>query len=626
MSAIFGYSRSDMSAISDDHILRMLDHWNTPYGADAVQMRSVGPSSGLGCRIEHFAHSFPWGGPILEWDQKLVVIDALLYNRDELADQLSRPELLSVSDEELLLTWIREKGYDALASVNGDFAGAVYDPQSCAWTLFRDHLGVRPLYYYLHDHSFAFSTDIRGLTAFGGQRCRPNATFLYNTILGFNPLTPCETEYQDILCVPPGSYMELTPVEDGFRAAEHRYWRLKQKKIRLDSEQAYEQELYRLVSDAVKRRLDAVPGKVGAELSGGLDSSVIAILMHRLGADACHYSWSVSPDNLPLQEGEDERKVIFDICSQENITCQFRDPEDRFRLEDALEHVVPAHTNTFELTLGSRWMRGQGARAVFTGHGGDEGISHRPNPYELFYHREYAAYFKLYRDFYTGRRLRAIRAPLRAVRDLIGFHRTYAKPSHLAHFDCRELLSSDFRKRTGAVAQEVFFHFHYAPEVYIEQGGTRPRMDNAAFQGALSGVRYLFPYVDHRVMDFAVSIPRALYFSSTMDRKIFRNAFRDIIPDSLYRVFYKDLASRRNRNVHSSITQDDARENLIVRDLLDRDYWGDILDWDAIDRLEPPSMDDPAAVSHFYISIANLTKCLLIQHVATRAQEIQHEQ
>ena len=621
MSAIFGYTCADMTGVSADQILHMMDHWNASYGSAAAQMRAIDACSGLGCRIEHFAHAFPWGGPILEYNGKLAVIDALLYNRKELLEQLSRTGNDPISDEELLLCWIQERGYDALATVNGDFSGAVYDPENQSWVLFRDHLGVRPVFYYLKERSFAFSTDIRSLAAFGGQRCRPNATHVYNIMMGYNPLTLCQTEYQDILCVPPGSVMKITSNDGNIEVNTHSYWKLNQKKILLDSEEKYEQELMRLVRDAIQRRLDAVPGKVGAELSGGLDSSVISILMNRLGADACYYSWSDSPEELPLQDGEDERKVIQDICRQENITCQYRNRAERIQLEEAMELVYPGYSNTYDLTIGSRWMHSQGANAVFTGHGGDEGVSRRSNIYELFYHKEYKAFFDFYQKRYKGRRLGSLRAPLRAIRDIFHYRNEYSKPPQYAHMDCSELLGKAFREQMQASAENVLFHFHYAPVLYIEQGGSRPRMDNAAFQGALSGVRYLFPYLDYRVIDFAVSVPRALYISERMDRKLFRNAFRQIIPVSLYNVFYKDFASQRNKKEAPSVTAEDLKLNLVVRDLLNREYWGDILDWDYIDQMSAPPTDDPKAISHFYTCISNLTKCLLIQHAATKAQE-----
>lgn len=624
MSAIFGFTFRNTAEQGQHDALHRLEHWNLSYGAEASDRRVLDSHSGIGCRIEHFSEDFFWSGPILETDDIVAVVDALLYNREELINRLSCDP--KISDEELLLMVILRLGLDSLAQVNGDFAGAFYDPEHKTWTLFRDHMGVRPLYYYLDRNVFAFSTDIRGLTAINGEKCRPNRAYIYQEFSGLNSRTLCQTEYEHIFCLHPGSYGEFCLTEGDFSLKEKRYWQLRQKKIRLDSETAYEDEMRRLITDSVSRRLNAIPGIVGAELSGGLDSSVISILIHRLGREACHYSWSASPEAVPLRDGEDERKVILDICRQENTSCHFEDNIRRFQLHDLLQQCLPAHTDTYSMTYGSRWMRSQGARCVFTGHGGDEGVSHRGNHYELFYHGEYSSYFKAYWDDYAGRKLGFLRAPLRAIYDLFGFRKMYRKPYYMSHFDSHELLRASFRDQMSKHTRGGKFYFHYAPVRYIEQGGTRQRLENAAFQGAFSGVRYLFPYVDFRVMDFAVSIPRRLYRTGRLDRKVFRNAFRDMIPDSLYRVFYKDFASERDSVSDSKQKLKAMNQALEIRDLLDRDYWGDILDWDAIDSLVIPDANDSKAIRRFYKDFSHLTQCLKIQNIADKALEVQHEQ
>lgn len=621
MSAIFGYTFCNTAAKKQRDTLCELEYWNRAYGKAASDRMELDQQSGIGCLIEHFSEAFSWGGPILEAEGSFAVIDALLFNRDELINQLSCDP--KISDEELLLGMIRSQGLDSLERINGDFAGAFYDPVQKTWTLFRDHMGVRPLYYYLDDDVFAFSTDIRGLTSICGERCPPNPELIYQELSGLNSRTLCNTEYAHIFCVRPGSYAQFHMDNGAFEHRESRYWRLNRKKIRLRTEKAYEDEMRRLITDSIRRRLDAVPGIVGAELSGGLDSSVISILIHRLGREACHYSWSVSPEIRPLRDGDDERKVILDICRQENTSCHFEDKSQLFQLQDILDQCFPAHTDTYSLSYGSRWMHAQGARCVFTGHGGDEGVSHRGNHYELFYHGEYFSYLRAYWEDYNGRKLRFLRAPIRAIYDLIGFRKLYSKPFYMSHFDAHELLSESFKAKISRSAKDKKIYFHYAPVLYIEQGGTRQRMDNAAFQGAFCGVRYLFPYVDYRVMDFAVSIPRYLYRTGRFDRKIFRNAFKDIIPTSLYNVFYKDYASERDIVSDPKRKQQTLIQALRIRELLDRDYWGDMLDWEYIDSLSLPNLDDPKAVHRFITAFSHLNRCLLIQNVATKALEVQ---
>ncbi len=616
MSAIFGLTLLQPQDSALDSALAQLDHWNGPYGSEAAQVRVLG-RSGLGCRVEHFSDRFPFGGPILSDGPEYAVIDALLYNRDELLPLLGLPVEEAISDEALLWRLLRERGYESLAQVNGDFAGAVYDAAEERWTLFRDHLGVRPLYYYQDGPQMAFSTDLRGLVSLAGERCRPNPRQVYKLFLGYNSLTLTETDYENIRCVMPGAFLQVE-CRGGFALREQTYWKPRQKKIRMESEAAYTAELRRLIWDSVRRRSDAIPGILGAELSGGLDSSVISIILHRLGREAVHYSWSEELQTLPLREGEDERKVILDICRQEGIDCKFTGKGDHFSVEDHLERVDPPYTNTFALTFGSRYMHSRGARVVFTGHGGDEGVSHRTNAYELLANGELLPYWRLYRRAFKGR-LGFLRAVKWAA--LEGYRNWKANliPFRMTHGDER-ILSDAFRTEMGAVVVPKKLQFAISPHRYVMDGGTRSRLDNAAYQGACAGVRYLFPYVDHRVMDFALSIPRHLYLSNGSDRKIFREAFRDIIPASLRKVRYKDYASQRDRKPTEKQMKDYAA-SFAMTDKLDREYWKGILNLEHLPRVQlPESMEDPVYDSFVQLYV-QLLRCLMTQNVCEKTKQ-----
>lgn len=616
MSAIFGYTYTSCAPASDTS-LRQLDHWNQPYGSDAADMRTIG-NAGIGCRIEHFSEKFCWGGPLFEDHQYIAAVDALLFNRDELLSLLQLSEKTALSDEELLLRLIEQKGYHALSHVNGDFAGAIYDKSRKTWTLFRDHLGVRPLYYFFDSDIFVFSTDIRGVAALCGKKCRPNRQLIYDRFSGRNSLTLCLTDYEGILCVRPASFCRFTITDRGADMSEQIYWNLRSKKIRLKSDVEYHKELRRLIEDSIRRRLDAVQGPVGVEFSGGLDSSVIGILIHRFGREGIYYSWSESLDRLPLREGADERKVILDICSQEQISCKFHDGKKRISFETLLTDAYPSHTDTYKLGLGAQYMREQGARVVFTGHGGDEGVSHRCPPFELLYNREYLAYLRLYWDAFHGRRFRVLRTLKWSVMEAMRSARHFRSAFYDSSADRSELLDSAFAAQMRGISRDTNLYFHLAPHRYVIQGGTRQRMDNAAFQGAQNGMRYLFPYVDHRVMDFAVSIPRRLFIGSDRDRRIFRLAFADIIPTSLYDLNYKDYASKRGERL-SEDRLDELNREIAVRELLDQDYWEGILNFDAINALAPPDSNNREAVAGILSCCAHLKRCVMIQNITEKA-------
>ena len=316
----------------------------------------------------------------------------------------------------------------------------------------------------------------------------------------------------------------------------------------------------------------------------------------------------------------DERSVIRDICEQENIQCRYLRFSDGRSTTDTYERVIPPFVNTFELSYGSRWMHEQGAQAVFTGHGGDEGISHRGGRYELLCNGELLPYLQLhYRDL-EGISLRPLKtlyaASLGAVHDRKKYHKTIKKEELVSPVLCKS-----FTARMAATFREQPFHFFTKPYRYVLQGGTRDRLENAAFQGASAGVRYLFPFVDYRVMDFAVSIPRHLYVSNGETRVLYRNAFADLMPDSLRRVSYKAMVSLRHIKSRNMDSDAYVINRGYIVNKLDPEYWRGILDLEAIARREQPQDPESAEARAFRSDTHMLYHCILIQNTAKQAKD-----
>lgn len=617
MSGIFGFTRTDASPQLMEESIGALRYWNQIYGHTASADRLM-DGSGIGCHVEHLSDRFPHGAPVLDHHGAPAVVDALLYNRDEILSELQMELGSGISDEELLLALIDRKGYQALEMVNGDFAGAIYDQKASEWTLFRDHMGVRPLFFYNDRDLFVFSTDIRGIVAVPGVDSRFNSMLLYKYITRLDILSTRNTEFEHIRCLQPGSYCRFRMTDAGFRMDEKIYWYPRRRKLRLGSDEVYRQELRRLITDAVHRRCDAVSGLLGGELSGGLDSSIIDILVNRYGREAVYYSWSPDPERFPLREGEDERKVVLDICQQENISCKFLHREERVTNSFITEHVMPPYVTTLQITYGSRWMRSKGARAVFTGHGGDEGVSHRGSRFEILYNGELLAYFRLFWKDLQGKRFRLLRTVRAGILD------AYERWKKLRTKIPEEMLRpSVFRREfCEAMIRELDdsrFYFSVAPHRYVQNGGSRPRLDNCAYQGAFCGVRYLIPYVDYRVMDFALSIPRRLYVGQMSNRLIFRDTFADIMPESLRNVFYKDLASTRGENHADEVNTSFHHrvEQLLAG--LDQERWGDVLDFEGIRALHDIQITDVSEIANWTFLMNKLEIFVRIQNVQENA-------
>lgn len=462
-----------------------------------------------------------------------------IYAIDEAGKQRSpeNPELTDVHN--FVDTYLSET-FDNMKNINGDFCGAL--KQNTKWILFRDHMGVRTLYYYLKGKDFAFAEDMRDLFTLDGIDLSINERLFYLRARGANTNTLTETDFQYIQCVQPGSYTDFEPTEDGWKITVHPYWTPGQKKIRYETEQQYIDKLRELVEDAVKIRLDSVEGPVGAELSGGLDSGVIDILIARSGREAKYVSWSAPYDIIPMQP-VDERQVIEDICEQEGIEFFFL-PKDDTGI-DPIKRRLPPFVNTPNISRTAKFLSEQDIHFVFSGHGGDEGVSHRANILELWYSHERKEYFKEVWRGRKGHRFRLCGTVTRIAKGIL-----YELPKRKKSWQRKDLDLKRFMTRSflNKMKNEQLppLCFSYDPKHYILHGGSRDRLDNCACQGRDFDVRYLFPLLDYRIVDYALGIPRNLFYRNGVNRYIYRQSTKDLMPKSLYEVQYKNFPSIDN--------------------------------------------------------------------------------
>lgn len=636
MSGLYGLYLANNSENTIQKNISILRNWNRAFG-DEMPVETAQNNIGLGISPIHDSVSPCNTTPLLRKDSLIAVIDAVLYNRGEL---LQKSGLSSnLSDEALLLEYIQAYGYDALAEINGDFAGAVYDTALQELTLFRDHMGIRPLYFYQSDSMTAFSSDIRGLIALPEIPDCPNPDWLYKYVCGFDETTLNGTEYRNIFRVQQASYLRIHVHQNSLQYDEHIYWKLGKHKIRMHSEEEYCRKLNELITDSVRRRADAYPGVLGAELSGGLDSGVIDILLNRLGHKGSYFSWSFSPDELPLVPN-DERQVIADICEQEGITCAYGNdfpslyegsyfannhaiaglPFDKTLSTEAI-FAFPPFINTTIICDTADYMRSQGAHVIFTGHGGDEGVSHRCDPYEMYYHHEYYHFLKHYWDNNKGKKRRLIKT-LRQAHRKIKKGREYRKIPFQTLQSTPKILAKEFANGYDDSKMPVLT-FSFDSIAYVYSGNTHVRPDVTGLLGPYSGVRYVFPYLDYRVIDYAVSIPRYLYLKGDMKRYIFRQAFKDIMPESLYTCTAKNNPSEENLPEKDGdwFELSKPHRERIARSL-NREYWKPYLDFEVIDQWA--TCDRPSTAEEkdcFLKTIHKLNNLLSYQQMIERVKK-----
>ncbi|WP_298726226.1 asparagine synthase (glutamine-hydrolyzing) [uncultured Ferrovibrio sp.] len=208
-----------------------------------------------------------------------------IFNAAEVARDLPEINFRGHSDTEVLLQACAAWGVEtAIKRFIGMFAFALWDRQErCLW-LVRDRLGIKPLYWTIQDtaegRTLLFGSELKALTAYPGWQPRLDRSALAEYLrLSYVPAP--HSIYAGVRKLLPGHILRIG--HDG-RETLSCFWDLRQiaaqgqrnRDQRSEAEQ--NDALHDLLTDAVKRRMMAdVP--LGAFLSGGLDSSTVVALM-----------------------------------------------------------------------------------------------------------------------------------------------------------------------------------------------------------------------------------------------------------------------------------------------------------------------------------------------------------
>lgn len=205
-----------------------------------------------------------------------MLFDGRLDHREELAAALAidASELARLSDAGLVGAAWAKWGSASPARFYGDFAAVVFDRQEQRLSLFRDPFGRRPLHYYSDGERVAVAPLPGEVIALSGIPRALDVQKLVDIACGLY-LHAAQSCFENVRSVEPGEIVSFTP--DSCRA--HRYYVLGQnvRPVRYRSDRQYVEQMQELLA----RSTDSVlrdSGKLAASMSGGLDSTSVAVL------------------------------------------------------------------------------------------------------------------------------------------------------------------------------------------------------------------------------------------------------------------------------------------------------------------------------------------------------------
>ncbi len=488
----------------------------------------------------------------------VVVANGEIFNYIELRRDLAAQGHIfkTQSDIETIVHLYEEYGEDLVHQLNGQFAFALWDGRRRRLMLVRDRPGILPLFYCQTPSRLAFGSEIKSLLPALDSVPAMNPDALAEILTYWAPVSP-GTAFKGIFEVEPGQMLCLDSAADA-PVRKRKYWNwmlASSSECRSASDSTGKlrlaEELYGLLDDSVRIRLRAdVP--VGVYISGGLDSSVLAALVRKRQESVT--AFCVGFEDKELDEGPYQDEVAKSLSiDASRVVCKAKDIRERFlQCVEACEVPITRAAPVPMFLLSERVSK-SGCRVVLTGEGADEVLG----GYGLFQEakiRAFCARFPdssmrsaLFKRLYPD--LNVTRG--QSVRTLKSFFASgdSVESPYFSHFN---------RWKTGAWACGFLTaRFRTAPS-YTSVASVRPaelaqipllsraqllevKTFMAPYLLSSQGDRMLmahavegrFPYLDHRVIEFANALDPRLKMRGLISKYLLRTVGARLVPPAV---------------------------------------------------------------------------------------------
>ncbi|AOW12646.1 asparagine synthetase B [Hydrogenophaga crassostreae] len=479
----------------------------------------------------------------------VITFNGEIYNHIELRREIGG-HFHSESDTEVILRAYLKWGEACVNKLRGMFAFIIWDPIRNKSFVARDRFGIKPLYFTTQGGVTYFASEIKALVPFMIQRTISSAAlseyFAFQFTISGSALMEGVHEV-------PAAHCGMVSAESNI--VFHRYWEVHYEPDAYHTEQYFVERLHELMAESVEMHMRA-DVEVGAYVSGGVDSSLLAIL-----ARESRPTGQFKIFNGRFTEGPeyDESRYASDVANQNGLSCFIQDINERDFVDNFRKIIYHldepiAGPGSFPQFMVSRLaasklkvvLGGQGGDEIFGGYarylvayfeqcikGALEGTSHNgqfivtyesiiPNLITL---KEYQPLLK---EFWSS--------GLFGPRDERYF-RLINRSNTLGGVITPDAISFD---SAFEAFQKIFWVDNVGPEAYFD------RMTHFDFKTLLPallqvedrmsmahGLESRVPFLDHPVVDFAATIPPNIKFANGELKRLLRLAFGSKLPESV---------------------------------------------------------------------------------------------
>jgi asparagine synthase (glutamine-hydrolysing) len=495
---------------------------------------------------KNFAALSPNKYDTLRDSRYFICFHGMIHNRKALKDKLRiGASPIDFSDASLIVESYKQWHKGCLEEILGDFVFVLYDTQDSTIFCARDLMGTKPIYYHFSSKFFIFASEIKAILTV------PAVPYIRNNLRIGSYLSSdiCDNEstfYKHVCRLPPSHYLTISKGALNIS----KYYSFTPRNLTGQNEQSIKEEFLDIFTNSIKSRISDSQ-RLGAYLSGGLDSSSVVSLL-------CHNSFNCCR-HLPLHtfsgvfqniEKCDERKYINPIIDTYNIYPHFIfvdaiDPRDtllKIRVKEDEPHCYPHYFMSFNLL---RLAQQHQISDMLSGHDGDSAISYGTGYFiELILQ---AQLIKLTKECIHVGTKNNFFSTLASLKYFIKKFLEYRIPSILPFSHKRSTvyhllqhLNPTFSQQNNLKEYLLSFQSNNPHEGQSELlkhslAVAHPRQALALEfferQSSHFDIRQHFPFFDKRVIEFCLGLPSHHKIRNGFSRFILRNALGSILPD-----------------------------------------------------------------------------------------------
>ncbi|EKE14436.1 MAG: hypothetical protein ACD_12C00506G0002 [uncultured bacterium] len=460
--------------------------------------------------------------PIINGDY-IITYNGELFNYKEIRKNLVKLGFIfkTKSDTEVVLKAYEAWGPKCLDRFDAEFAFAIWDGKNNQLFAARDRTGIKPFFYYLDENdNFVFASEPKAILQYSSYKKAIDLETVADFFLGnctFAAGTPAlnRSFFKNIFALEPGHYLiyeagELQNVE---------YWDLpiSDEKIEKKNSDTYIRNMRKIVEKSIVTRVpDEV--KMGTALSGGLDSSIIAVIAKK------YYQSQLTSSSVSFQSnyGNEDYKYAKLLAEKENINLVSPNlnAQGMVNLIDPMIHAMDEpHDSIRQLAMFAnyRTLYENKCKVVLTGEGADEfNLGYWYKFPGLLRDKEYTKNADSFKTLWHKR---------------LEYIRNYFAPEFLDDINFDKVINFNIdsyysRCKSNDPVRKMQYFYGKKFLSFLEHANDRCSMYNS--------VEGRFPFLANNVINFCLVVPNEENLKNGNEKVVLREAFKDVLPKEIY--------------------------------------------------------------------------------------------